>query len=221
MLDILKAVIALSVVCWLFGCTQKKVAPTKSKATFINSNQSPMMVDSEIYKKITFIDNSRVPTPYLSMNIAFDPVADVRKDVEKREKLTLSHRGEAHITVLTPPEFEQLKSALTMELINEVALLNRIQETPFEIICLGRGQRVENKKTLSTYFIVVEAPGLVMLRHTLASLYKTRGGGSTDFDPDAFTPHITVGFTDRDLHVQDGVLKNKSSCLIEMQLKAQ
>tara|TARA_B110001454_G_C12722892_1_gene435547 strand:- start:2458 stop:3117 length:660 start_codon:yes stop_codon:yes gene_type:complete len=219
MLDILKAIMAVIIACGLMNCVQKKVA-TKSSAP-VDINPAAIAIDSEIYKKITFIDNSKIPAPYLSMNIAFDPIAVIRKDVEKKEKVILQNRGEAHITVITPPEFEQLKSVLTMELLNEVALLNRIQETPFEILCVGRGQIKEDKKTLSTYFIVVDAPELLSLRRTIATLYKTRGGLASGFNPEDFYPHITVGFTERDLHASDGVIKSKASCLIDTQLKAQ
>lgn len=159
--------------------------------------------------------------PYLSMNIEFSPMADIRKSIENKEKVTLLHRGEAHITILTPMEYDTLKKVLTMELINEVALLNRIQETPFEIVCLGRGQVTENKKTLSTYFIVVDAPELMTFRQNIATLYKTNGGATNEFKSEEFYPHITIGFTERDLHLQDGVIKSKASCFSEMQLKAQ
>jgi len=108
-----------------------------------------------------------------------------------------------------------------MELINEVALLNRIQETPFQIVCLGRGQKTEGTKTLSTFFIVVDAPELRVLRQTIATLYKTSGGIANEFKPEGYYPHITVGFSERDLHSQDGVIKNKATCFSEIWLKAQ
>ncbi|OYZ19269.1 MAG: hypothetical protein B7Y39_12085 [Bdellovibrio sp. 28-41-41] len=204
------------------NCAQKKVITKSPNSTNLNSiNSSAIPVDPDIYKKIAFVDNSKTAAPYLSMSIDFDSIAAIRKNVEKIDRLVLQNRGEAHITVITPPEFEHLKSVLTMELLNEVALLNRIQETPFEVVCVGRGQLKEDKKTLSTYYVVVDAPELVSLRHTIATLYKTRGGLVAGFNPDEFYPHITVGFTDRDLHQSDGVVKSKVSCLIDIQLKAQ
>lgn len=220
MLDLLKAIAALLIVGGIISCAQKKVL-AKKKSLFVSPIHSTVTIDPEIYKKISFVDNSKMAVPYLTMNIAFAPISDIRTNIEQKEKLNLVHRGEAHITVITPPEFERLRSVLSMELINEVALLNRIQETPFEIVCIGRGQIQENRKTLSTYFVVVDAPELLTMRHTIATLYKTHGGRPSEFDPDLFYPHITIGYTERDLHLQDGVAKDKSSCLIETQLKAQ
>lgn len=221
-----KVIIGIVITCSVMNCAQKKVggiSPTKSQSgKYVNLiNPSVILVDPDIYKKIPFVDNSKTAAPYLSMNIDFDSITVIRKDVERIERLVLQNRGEAHITVITPPEFEQLKSVLSMELLNEVALLNRIQETPFEIVCVGRGQLKENRKVLSTYYVVLEAPELVSLRQTIATLYRTRGGPASGFNPDDFYPHITVGFTERDLHQSDGVIKSKASCLIDTQLKAQ
>lgn len=218
MVGILKAVVIVCVAFSLINCTHK-AKPGKSKSAEFDPSAIP--VDPDIYKKVTFVDNSKTQAPYLAMNVDFSSLGDVRKDIEAKEKITLQHRGEAHITVISPPEYEQLKSVLTMELINEVALLNRIQETPFEIVCLGRGRLRADNKTLSTYFIVLDAPGLISLRHTLATLYKTNGGQPNEFKPDEYFPHITIGFNERDLHSQDGVVKDKSSCFSQMQLKAQ
>lgn len=218
MLGILKAVVIVGCAFGLIGCTHKTKV-TNSKTAVLDS--FVIDVDPDIYKKVPFTDNSKNQGPYLSMNVEFSPLDEVRKHVETKEKRTLQHRGEAHITVISPPEYEQLKSVLSMELINEVALLNRIQETPFEIVCLGRGQVRVDKQTLSTYFIVVDAPELVTLRQTLATLYKNNGGQPNDFKPEDYNPHITVGFSERDLHSQDGVIKNKASCFSQMRLKAQ
>lgn len=218
MLRMLKAVIIVGVVFGLAACSHKPKPTTSKTAVF---DASFIAINPDIYKKVPFVDNSKAQGPYLSMNVEFLPLNDVRKQVEAREKLALQHRGEAHITVISPPEYEQLKSALSIELINEVALLNRIQETPFEIVCLGRGQARGDKNMLSTYFIVVDAPELVTLRQTLATLYRNNGGQMNDFKPEGYYPHITVGFNERDLHSQDGVIKNKASCFSQMQLKAQ
>jgi 2'-5' RNA ligase len=195
---------------FLSGCIQ---APKKSYV--VGDGDKVVLIDPDIYKKVPFIDNSKNQTPYLVMNVNHDPLPSIRKHIESQDKVTLAHRGEAHITVITPPEFEQLKSALTMELINEVAILNRIQEMPYEIICIGKGTKSEDGKKLTTYFIVVDAPELVSFRHTIAALYKSRGGTTSDFNPDEFYPHITIGFEGRDLHIQDGVIKNKASCVMD------
>jgi len=54
-----------------------------------------------------------------------------------------------------------------------------------------------------TYFIVVDAPFLKTWR-------KTRWGLNEEKFP--YYPHITLGFTERDLHLQDGAVKDARSC---------
>ena len=115
----------------------------------------------------------------------------------------------------------QLTKILSLSVITEVAHLNRVQESPFEIICLGRGVKSEDSKVFSAYFLVVSSPDLVELRQSIQTLFITRGGDAGLFDPTDYYPHITVGFSDRDLHSQDGIIKNKSTCFSDIQLKAQ
>jgi hypothetical protein len=47
----------------------------------------------------------------------------------------------------------------------------------------------------------------------LQNQFENSGGRPGDFDADKFYSHITVGFTDRDLHEADGVIKNMDSCV--------
>ncbi|MBL7542373.1 MAG: hypothetical protein JNL11_01085 [Bdellovibrionaceae bacterium] len=203
------------------GCSQKKVTPKSENNRSKFSSTSMLPISADIYKKVPFIDRSLSAAPYLAMNVAFEPLAEIRRSIEHSENIVLKHRGEAHITVIAPPEFDQLKSGLSAKLINEVALLNRIQETPFQIICLGKGEKHENGKVVSTFFIVVDAPALRDLRQKIVTLSKTQGKSPVEVKPDDYNPHITVGFTERDLHAEDGVFKNKATCFSQMQIKAQ
>lgn len=213
--------LATGFVISVVGCAQKPKDTSNTISVVRNGKNSPLLIDASFYSKIHFADNSKSERPYLAMNVFYEPLIDVRTAIENIENVKLKHRGEAHITVITPPEYEKLKSVLSIELINEVALLNRIQESPFEIVCLGKGKAVENGASLSTYYLVIDSPKLLTLRHTIMALFKSRGGSSDDFNPDNFNPHITVGFTGRDLYDTDGVFKNKATCFIDVKLKAQ
>lgn len=195
----------------------------KSSIKSVNRNYKgpSISIHSDIYKKVEFIDNSKTNPSYLSVNVFYSPLTNVRSQIEQWEKRPLVHRGEGHITVLTPDEYQQLITVLSGELINEVALLNRIQQVPFEVVCVGRGHKQEANKTLYTYFIVINSSELIRIREALQTLYITRGGRESEFIPEIYQPHITIGFTERDLHAHDGVEKNKSSCYSEIQLKAQ
>lgn len=147
---------------------------------------------------------------YLTMDLPFGPFEALRKQLEDRVG-PLKHRGEAHITVITPPEyFQVLKPAgITMEMIDELARKSKIQSSSFELICIGRGQA----QALKTYYAVVRSEDLLKIRQKIAELYKESGGGHGEFRPGQYYPHITLGFTERDLHESDGVIKDEASCL--------
>jgi hypothetical protein len=77
---------------------------------------------------------------------------------------------------------------------------------------LGRGQKNED----FTYFLVVK-------RNENAVIWKLRQAIQSQlpkekqdlFDPNHFYPHVTVGFTQGDLHEKDGVIKDRRACLPE------
>lgn len=148
---------------------------------------------------------------YLSQDLPVDRYERLRSQVEAKTHENLKNRGEAHITVITPPEWDLLKEKLQMSEIEDIARRNEIARAPFEEVCIGRGDKIENGRALRTYFVVVRAPTLVRIRHEVENLARTRGGSGA-FVADHFFPHITLGFTERDLHEQDGVVKDKRAC---------
>lgn len=169
---------------------------------------SAIQVAAEIYEPAGFISHR----DYLAMNLPFEPVREVLLQLE-RSGLRLNNRGEAHITVITPPEFAKLASELAMVDIERIAAL--IQKARFRVICLGRGTKGQDQ----TFFLVVESDDLKQIRRKIAAEFKTRGGAPTDFDPDRFYPHVTVGFKKRDLHEADGVIKDHRSCVSSLASK--
>lgn len=210
---VVKAIVLLFMGFYIGNCTHKQI---NSKVS-----EKIVVVDPSLYKKVDFIDNSKSTNPFLALNVNFEPLFKIRKQIEKLENIKLLHRGEAHITVLTPSELANIGSVLSFDLIDEVARLHRIQEIPFEIVCVGRGKITQDQKNLATYFLVVDTPELMRLRNTIRTLFVTRGGLVDSFHPEDYHPHITIGFTERDLYQQDGVLKNKTSCFSNVQLKGQ
>ena len=153
---------------------------------------------------------------YLELPLPFEPIAEIRQDLERREGLTLKNRGEAHITVITPPEFKKIQPLLTMNTIEQIASEFKIQETPLKLICIGKGHLKDQPELGSTFFLVVEADRLFAIRHKIAQEFRAKGGLDRDFNPELFYPHVTLGFTQRDLHYEDGVLKDESSCLYKL-----
>lgn len=151
------------------------------------------------------------------MNIKYTPVKEVYRQLLQRTHLNLKNRGEAHITVITPVEFDRVLShKLTIGEINQIALDYNIQESGFDIVCIGRGEAVVKGKIEKSYFIVIRSEDLIQIRMRVRDLFLERGGNPSLFNVENYFPHITLGFTKRDLHESDGVIKDHSSCLFDI-----
>lgn len=152
---------------------------------------------------------------YLTVNLPFEPMAELFRQLLIAKRKPLTNRGEAHITVITPVEYWKVlkPKGLSMDEINGLARERNIQATNFEVVCLGRGETLLDKKTEQAYFVVVTSPQLVNFRKDIQSLFVAKGGSAADFVPDQFYPHITLGFTKRDLHESDGIIKDARSCV--------
>lgn len=164
--------------------------------------------------------NQKTPN-YLSMELPYKPAEKLRKQLEQLLNSPLKNRGEAHITVITPIEFNKvLKSKVSMEEIHQLAIENQIQQADVKAICVGVGEKKESSnETLNTYYVVVESNKLLALRKKVQDLYLSRGGEEKAFQAEQFYPHITLGFTMRDLHLEsDGVVKNSESCRYNLKL---
>jgi 2'-5' RNA ligase len=143
---------------------------------------------------------------YLEVTVPFAPVEELRKKIEKRIGQTLEHRGEAHITVITPPEFRLLSKQISIADLDAWASEVSLQKVSFQPICVGRF--VQGAK--ATYYIVVEAEPIRAFR----TFVRSRLGPEIVFEPEEYFPHITIGFIGRDLHLSDGARKDASSCWI-------
>lgn len=170
--------------------------------------QRDLAYTPELFLPITFLENKS----HLAMNIHYPPVQKIKESLELSLGEPLKNRGEAHITVITPPEFEKLKTFLSMEKINLIAVQKNIQQMSFTPVCNGVGRLQIDGREESTYFIVVQSEDLLKLRSSLQEAFVAAGGALADFNANLFFPHITLGFTKRDLHYEDGILKDKSNC---------
>lgn len=157
---------------------------------------------------------------YLAMSLPFAPVDRLRRALEERLGQALKHRGEAHITVITPPEYDRLlRPHLSIAEIDEIARAAGIQRARFTVRCLGRasaelerGEGVEGSETAHAYFLVIASDDLLEIRRAVHRALVARGGDAGGFDPERWQSHITVGFTHRDLHESDGASKGPESC---------
>lgn len=158
-------------------------------------------------------DENQPMKSYLAMNLVFDEFVGIRNELEKQMNQPLRHRDEAHITVISPIEYDQILSKrISIQEINKIAETMHLQKSSFKKLCLGKGTSFLEHKSEATYFVVVQSESLFQIRKAVHQLYQSKGGAATDFNPEAFYPHITIGFTKRDLHFEDGVVKDTSSC---------
>ncbi len=145
------------------------------------------------------------PGDWLGQELDFRPFDQLRTELEKQLGKPLKNRGEAHVTLISPPEMKILSQTLSPQTVTELATKMGVAQTSFEVLCLGRGA----KESMATYFVVARSPRWLEFREEVARL----AGKPKDFRAQEFYPHITLGFTDRDLHLQDGIIKNEKACL--------
>ncbi len=156
----------------------------------------------------------------LAMNIQYAPVKAVREQLSAYLSFPLKHftgwdaNGEAHITVITPPEYANtLKPYVSMERIEEITKQAGIQKSILDIIGIGSGDAIINNLHEQTYFLIVTSPELQNIRYQIYREYLRNGGPKDAWDPAHFYPHITIGYTSRDLFEADGVIKDANHSL--------
>ncbi len=146
---------------------------------------------------------------YLVMSLNYQPVSQLRESLTAELPPDLKNRGEAHITVITPPEYEILKKYLSMAEINEIAEKDQIQKSDLAFVCVAE---VSNRQAMKAYFVVAKSANLLKIREDILERYHKKGG-SEKFAAEHFYPHITLAFTERDLHEEsDHVIKDERSC---------
>lgn len=151
----------------------------------------------------------------LAMSTIYNPIRDLRAQIETALDIKLDYfkawnpNGEAHITVVTPFEFHKvLKYKLTMKEIDGIADKYEIQNSRLSILGLGSAKATIDGKQEKTFFLILDSYSLRNIRQQIFYEFTRRGGDRAAFDPTWFFPHITIGYTKRDLHESDGVLKN-------------
>lgn len=149
---------------------------------------------------------------YLSIDLPYTAFEKIRKDLESSLGKSLQHRGEAHITVITPPEMKILRKKISGKEIQALAERMDLQKSAYQLLCVGKGQSKED----ATYYAVIESDRLFQIRKAVHLLYTSKGGKAGDFNPDQFYPHVTLGFTKKDLHLEDGIIKDASSCIYSL-----
>ncbi|MBL7543855.1 MAG: hypothetical protein JNL11_08560 [Bdellovibrionaceae bacterium] len=198
--------------------------PSHSKeceAFYTSSTEKPITLSESIIHNgaLSFVPRSNS----LAMNILYSPIIKLRHDIQKILSLknplkfltAWNNNGEAHVTVITPPEAEKLLAEnerhLSQVRMDEIAKLNAIQTSDLKIIGLGSGKIFVGDCYEYTFFLIVESKNLIEIRRKIFKEFVAGGGKSSEFDPNHFFPHITIGYTHRDIHESDGLFKDKRS----------
>ncbi|KAJ2329320.1 hypothetical protein IWW51_000673 [Coemansia sp. RSA 2702] len=184
------------------------------------------------------LDSGRVPFAshaenrpfgsYLQQTLDFAPFADLFGAVNATTG-TLQSRGEAHITVITPPEFDRvLKPAgVTIQEIEAIALRANIQHARLSPVCLGRfSGSLPHPKTdtdsgqflLFSLVVADDYGDLLAIRKKVFGLFREKGGEGALFQPEGFWPHATIGYDRRDLFIEDGIYKGTNYCYARIKL---
>jgi 2'-5' RNA ligase len=117
--------------------------------------------------------------------------------------------GEAHVTTISPPEYKDtLRHFISMKRINEIARDLYIQNSDLKILGIGSGKAKVAGNIEETFFIIVDSKKLRSIRHTIYNEFVAKGGNPSAFDPTWFFPHITIGYTEKDIHEHQGLLKD-------------
>lgn len=201
------ATILLACVFTLCSCSYQK---SSLENTNTATQLEPFELDPGIYATSHLSFESSSGADYLAMNVPYAPVHKIDVELMRRLGKILRDRNESHITVITPPEFQSISAHISMSEIKTLAKTMNLQASAFKVRCLGRGKA---RGGLETYYIVVVSDALVTFRQAIEEQVKANGGS---FDAEHFYPHITIGFTARDLHESDGVIKDETSCIADI-----
>lgn len=169
-----------------------------------------IQLDKTIYEKMNY-NPQYAKEGALTYNVNFKVIKSLKKQIEQQDKVRLQTRGEAHITIITPPEYNGpkrnkenqlpgLKKYLQME-----EILNRfekkLQNLNFKVGCIGK---LTNKKN-TVYYLVLNSPELSKVRQEILAEATRRAKWNNqnhNFESLKWYPHITIGFTKADIHNQ-------------------
>jgi 2'-5' RNA ligase len=155
----------------------------------------------------------------LIRNINYDAVKALIPKIEKKFGVKLKNRGEAHITVITPPEAQGWftdKKGINFH-ISPIEMhkkyFSSLQSTKFKAKCIGRQK---NTKGHDVFYIVVESEDLMDIRKEIQKEVEARGKFSKKkvyFKAENYYPHITIGYVGGDVH---GVSKGSETCVLDL-----
>lgn len=210
------------------GLIKKKIPVTRGGKTFqqtvwVRPGQAKPVTrvakrEKQHRETVTKLASARAEKPKLSKRtivaqpVDYKPVKRVLDALNAKRRHPLKSHGEGHVTVINPSEYSSVLSKhLSKERIQEIAEQEGFRKAEFEVVGLGRAKAPLQGEVAESFFLVVKSPALTRIRKKIHDEFVAKGGKSSAFNPVQYEPHITVGFTHRDLHSSDGVRKDVSS----------
>lgn len=179
-------------------------------------NLSKNIFAPEAYSDLYIEDGALVRmVNYHAVNEIKDQLASIY-DIDKSK---FEDRGEAHITLITPPEYDGrfhdgngLNNIFSPQEIHNL-FKNDIQNTSFDILCIGEEYRSDDHRV---FFLVVDSPDLFSMRQFLKESFDRDNEASdgtllypSHFNPLDYYPHITIAYVKDDIY---GVTKDSRKC---------
>jgi hypothetical protein len=132
---------------------------------------------------------------YLAVQPPGSPFREVVSELEKRVSGKLQSDSSAQVTVISPAEYEILKTKINMKEIEDIALWLEIQSADLKPVCVGQGLEKVDGLNEQSYFVVLKSDTLTRIRREISSLFIERGGDIDVFMPDQYQPSLPLGFT--------------------------
>lgn len=142
------------------------------------------------------------------------PFKNLLDQLNQGRVLPLKGRGEAHITLITPPEYVEIQKLLGDKMplllgdLRQAATNLDLETISLEVKGLGTAtpspEIAQKKKMLGaeTFFLVIHSDVLLEFRKRTQEAVEKQGGDPSSLqlgETKNFSPHITIGFTHTDL----------------------
>ena len=191
------------------------LAAVLSWNVWANPNRCETDLIWHTYAEILLSDDGE--NEYVGLKLFYPQIEKTRGQLEAIIGHDLKNRGEAHITILNPAEYAQVRQTLSRAELKAVLQAKEIGAEQIVPICIGKGEAVIDGKPEQTYFLMVASIAINRVRSHITSAVAAKGGSFPL--PKVYNWHITLGFTKRDLHSSDGVIKDASQCVYDIKPK--
>eukprot|EP00850_Spirogloea_muscicola_P010876 SM000065S20225 [mRNA] locus=s65:431443:432222:+ [translate_table: standard] len=223
MAGLLLPLLAVSALAALASSSGARFPPSRP---FINVSGKTFAVSRSLFRggAVPFVKHEDgLPFgSYLALNLNFTPALELFQRLNATQG-PLLNRGEAHVTVISPVEYQVLAPLVDISDITAIALKHRIQRAAMQPICVGLASKttVENGSSVfqDVYFVKIHTGKTIEnIRYNVQQHFISRGGNGALFYYRQLLPHITIGFLHDDLFIEDGIYTGDKSCWADLHI---